>query len=389
MSLSRRDLLRLGPAAAVGVSLRGRIGLAEEPGAAKADPRFPGMIVRMQEPRNLETPPAGLVPWKTPTEHFYVRSHFAVPKLDIETYTLKVTGHVEKELSLSFKELLNIPAVTRPLMLECAGNSRVFLTPAARGLQWGIGAVGNAEWTGVPLGAVLEQAKVKAGAVDVVLIGKDSGTIADPATPGPIAFDRSIPLAKAKRDECVLAAWMNGEPLTHAHGAPVRAVIGGWYGMASVKWLVEILVTDRPYAGFFQTLDYSYWVRDRTGQPELAPVTGLQPKAIVVRPGLNDVVPVGKEVIVSGKAWAGESKVSRVEFSADGGRTWAAAKLTGEEKDFCWRDWSFAWTPSVAGPARLLARCTDEKGNTQPEKRDADRRSYMINHLVAVEVTVK
>ena len=388
MGLSRRDLLRLAPAAALGLSVRGRTGLAEE-SARSVDPRFPGMIVRMQEPRNLETPPEGLAAWKTKSEHFYVRSHFAVPKLDAAGYDLKVTGHVAHPLTLSLEELLTLPAVTKPLLLECAGNGRVFLTPPARGLQWGNGAVGNAEWTGVALGAVLERAKVKAGAADVVLVGKDTGTIADPATPGTIAFDRGVPLEKAKRDECILATAMNGEPLTPAHGAPVRAVIGGWYGMASVKWLVEIRVTDRPYAGFFQTLDYSYWVRKPNERPELTPVTALQPKAIIVHPGLNDAVPAGKEFLVSGKAWAGEKKVAKVEFSSDDGKTWAAAKIAGEDRDFSWRDWTIAWTPAAAGPARLVARCTDEAGNTQPDKRDPDRRSYMINHLVPIDVMVK
>ena len=215
------------------------------------------MIVRMQEPRNLETPPEGLAPWKTKSEHFYVRSHFAVPKLDAAGYTLKVTGHVAHPLTLSLEELLTLPAVTKPLTLECAGNGRVFLTPPAAGFSGGTARLATPSGPAWRSGAVLERAKVKAGAVDVVLVGKDTGTIADPATPGPIAFDRSVPLAKAKRDECLLATAMNGEPLTAAHGAPVRAVIGGWYGMASVKWLVEIRVTDRPYAGFFQTLDYS------------------------------------------------------------------------------------------------------------------------------------
>jgi DMSO/TMAO reductase YedYZ molybdopterin-dependent catalytic subunit len=386
MSLSRRDLLRLAPAAAVGLTLKGRRGFADDGTPPKAE--FSGMIVRMQEPRNLESPADALIPGITKTEQFYVRSHFAVPKLDFDTYTLKVTGHVEKELSLSFKELLKIPAVTKPLLLECAGNGRVFLTPPARGLQWANGAVGNAEWTGLPLGAVLEQARVKAGAVDVVLVGKDTGTIADPATPGSIAFDRSVPFEKAKRDECVLAVWMNGEPLTPAHGAPVRAVIGGWYGMASVKWLVEVRVTDRPYAGFFQTLDYSYWTRKPNERPELVPVAAVQPKAIIVRPALNETIAVGKEVVVAGKAWAGERKVAKVEFSPDRGKTWSAAKL-GPEQEFSWREWSAAWTPKEKGPASVLARCTDDLGATQPEKRDPDRRTYMINHLVPVEVVVR
>jgi len=156
-----------------------------------------------------------------------------------------------------------------------------------------------------------------------------------------------------------------------------------------VKWLTEIRVTDRPYAGFFQTLDYSVWNRKPNGRPELVPVTAVQPKAVIVRPGMSEVVAAGKEVLVAGKAWAGEKMVARVEFSADEGKTWTAARLGGEDRDHCWRDWSIAWTPRDKGPARLVARCTDADGNTQPDKREPDRRSYMINHLVPVEILVK
>src|SRR5439155_6437423 len=138
--------------------------------------------------------------------------------------------------------------VTRPMMMGCAGNGRVFLTPAVRGLQWGHGAVGNADWTGIDLASLLERAKPRAGAMEVVLAGADSGAItADPATPGPIHFSRSLPLAKARKPEVMIAWGMGGEALTPAHGFPLRAVVGGWYGMASVKWLNRIVVTDRLY----------------------------------------------------------------------------------------------------------------------------------------------
>lgn len=373
---SRRDLLRIAPLAAVPFL------------AAHAQEPFSGHIVRMREPRNLETPADALSSWLTKTDQFYIRNHFPQPKLDAATYRLSVTGHVETPLELSLDELRK-DAKTVPLTLECAGNGRVFLTPQVRGLQWGIGAVGTAEWSGVPLGAVLERAKVKAGAVDVILVGADSGTIAvDPTSPGSIPFDRGIPVAKAKQDEVLLATAMNNEPLTASHGAPVRAVVGGWYGMASVKWLTKIIVTDRPYGGFWQTLDYSVWER-RHGLPSLVPLTAMQPKAVIVSHGLNAAVAAGKPVTVSGMAWAGEQKVAKVEFSADGGTTWAAATLTGAEKPLCWRSWEYAWTPTVRGPAQLVAKATDAAGVTQPEKRDADRRSYMINHLVPIEVTVR
>lgn len=380
---SRRDLLH---AAAVTPLVAGRT-RAEAPAARD----FQGMIVRQHEPRNLEMPFGSLTEWTVPAERFYVRSHFALPKIDPAGFKLVVEGHVENRLELSLAEVKKLAAVTTPLTLECAGNGRVFLVPAARGLQWAHGGVGNADWTGVPLAALLERAKPRAGAVDVVLAGADKGAIAaDPATPGPIHYSRSIPLAKATKPEVLVAWGMNGEPLTPAHGAPLRAVVGGWYGMASVKWLDRIVVTDKPYAGYFQTMDYAYFTRRVGEEPETIPVTTVQPKAAIARPGPNEAVAAGRAYTVTGAAWAGEHPVAKVEVSADGGKTWAAAKLDAAPKPFCWVLWRYEWTaPSAKGPAKLLARCTDAQGNTQPEARDPDRRAYMINHLVPVEVLVK
>jgi DMSO/TMAO reductase YedYZ molybdopterin-dependent catalytic subunit len=377
MSLSRRELLRVAPLSAVGVALGSRVQVRA------AD----GLIVRMQEPRNLETPLADLG-GITKTEKFYVRSHFAVPAIDFKTYRLTVEGHVEKNLELTLDDIKKMEAVTREITLECAGNGRVFLVPQARGLQWGNGAVGNATWTGVPLGAILERAKVKAGAGAVVLVGADRGSIAEPATPGAIHFDRGIPLAKAKKDETLLAWDMNKEPLTPSHGAPLRAVVGGWYGMASVKWLTRIFVLDRPHAGFWQTMDYSHWERGKDGLPQLVPVAAMQPKAIITSLGPNDVLEAGKVYALGGVAWAGESGAKQVELSIDGGKTWAPA-LHPVGKPFFWTRWTSNITPMAKGPLKLAVRCTDDKGNVQPAARDPDRRTYLINHIVPVEVTVK
>ncbi|MCI0700876.1 MAG: sulfite oxidase [Planctomycetia bacterium] len=375
MTLSRRELLCAAPLAAAAVPLFAS--------AVAAD----SLIVRMQEPRNLETPLGDLL--KGGTEKFYVRSHFAVPSVDLKTFKLTVEGHVENKLELTLDDLKKMETVTREIVLECAGNGRVFLVPQVKGLQWGHGAVGIAKWTGVRLGAILERAKVKAGAVDVVLLGADKGTIADPATPGAINFDRGIPLAKAKKDETLIVWNMNDEALTAAHGAPLRAIVGGWYGMAAVKWLTRIVVLDRPHNSFWQTFDYSIWIRDAAGLPQLAPVTAIQPKALIISLATGDAVDAGKGIIVSGKAWAGENRVAKVEFSPDGGKSWIGAAIRDEKQDFGWRTWSLVWTPAAKGPAKLLARCIDDKGNTQPDKRDPDRRSYMINHLIPTEVTVK
>ena len=376
MSLSRRELLRTVPVAAAAIGLHSRFA-----SRAGAEP----LIVRMQEPRNLETALSDL--FKLDTDKFFVRSHFAAPEVAVKGFKLTVEGHVEDKLELTLDDLKKMATVEREIVLECAGNGRVFLVPQARGLQWGHGAVGLAKWTGVPLGAVLERAKVKVGAGDVVLIGADKGAIADPATPGTIHFDRGIPLMKAKKDETLLVWNMNDEPLPASHGAPLRAIVGGWYGMASVKWLTRIVVLDKPHAGFWQTFDYSVWERPKEGLPQLVPVTVLQPKAVITSPAAGAVLKVGEKHTITGFAWAGENTVEKVDLSFDGA-VWAGA-VVGKSKPFGYARWEASFTPNAKGPMKLLARATDNKGNTQPEKRDTDRRSYMINHLVPVEVTVK
>ncbi len=159
------------------------------------------MIIREKEPANLEMPFGLLDGFITPNEQFYIRSHFPVPEVDLKTWRLKIEGAVEQARSWTHDELQELPAKTIPATLECAGNSRVFLVPKVKGTQWELGAVGNAEWTGVSLGELLRQAGVKSGAIEVILEGADSGAIAEPPRPaGKIHFARSIPLGKAMDD---------------------------------------------------------------------------------------------------------------------------------------------------------------------------------------------
>ena len=380
MNFTRRDFVRTALAAPFAVSaLR----------AADPPRGFPGMIVRNTEPRNLEFPVSELRDPIVPNEQFFVRSHFAVPKLDVKEWRLKVEGAVETPLDLRFDDLTQFASRTQTATLECAGNSRVFLTPSVSGLQWGNGAVGHAEWAGVPLAAILEKAGLKASAVEVILEGADRGPVnSDPKSPGPIAFARSLPVEKARQPEVLLAHTMNGEKLPAAHGYPLRAVVGGWYGVASVKWLTRIVVSDKPFQGFWQSLDYAVWDR-RSGLPTLVPVTAMQPKAILATPSLHEVIPAGKTYRLFGAAWAGERAVRKVEVSLDGGKTWAGGKLLADPKPFQWVLWEHMWENPAMGPAAITVRATDDQGNTQPATRDADRRTYAINHLLPVGVTVR
>src|ERR1700722_9560111 len=203
---------------------------------------FNGLIIREKEPENLEFPFSALSSFQTPTEQFFVRSHFPVPPMDVTAWRLSVEGLVQRPLELSYEELRSMPSQSVTMALECAGNSRIFLSPKVTGLQWELGAVGNAEWTGVPLSEVLKRAGVKTGAMEAVLEGADTGEIKkEPVSPGKISYARSLTLEKAMSPEVILAYQMNGEDLTPAHGFPVRAVVPGHYGRASVKWLNRIL----------------------------------------------------------------------------------------------------------------------------------------------------
>src|SRR5437660_3139522 len=200
-----------------------------------------GLIIRQKEPTNLETPFDQVNSYLTPTEQFYIRSHFPAPRLDLASYQLRIDGAVRNPLSLSYQQLRGMPSETRVATLECAGNSRVFLVSQVAGAQWELGAVGNAEWTGVPLRALLERAGLEDDACEVVLEGADRGTpTEEPIPPGPISYARSMPREKAGQSEVLVAYQMNGRELSRDHGYPVRAIVPGHYGMASVKWLTRI-----------------------------------------------------------------------------------------------------------------------------------------------------
>ncbi len=224
--------------------------------------------------------------------------------------------------------------------------------------------------------------------VEVIMEGADKGEIKEPPRPaGEIHYSRSLPLEKARKD-VLLALELNGEPLTPGHGFPLRAVVPGWFGMASVKWLERITLSATPFHGYYQSIDYAYWTR-RDGLPTLVPLSEMAVKAQIARPVKNEKVPAGKTYRVRGAAWTGESEIAKVEFSSDGGATWAEAKLGEQAEQNAWRFWEFDWaTPAEPRRCALMARATDKKGRSQPDDRVADYGSYMVNHLLPIEVEV-
>ena len=362
--------------------------------ARAEDAAYPGLIVRQSKPENYEFPFPTLHSFVTPNNLFYVRTHFGIYKdVDLRTWRLKVEGRVERPLKLGYDDLRKMPSRTQIALLECSGNGRVFLVPKAEGLPWELGAVSNAEWTGVPLAAVLDRAGLKSDAVDVVCEGADAGEMPgnreEPKSPGKIHFARSLPLEKARKPEILLAYKMNGDDLPAAHGFPVRLLVPGWYGMASVKWLHRIIVTDRPFQGIFQTMLYSYYERP-DGNPSLVPTTELQVKAQIARPARQEIVRAGTTYRVHGAAWTGESEITKVEVSADGGKSWAEAKLLDKSVRYAWRLWEHAWqVPEKVGAYALMVRATDERGRVQPMKRDPDRRNAIVNHVLPIDIEVR
>jgi len=350
---------------------------------------FSGKIVREETPLNLEMPFSTLDDFVTPTDSFYVRTHFPIPKIDRDAWWLRVEGEVEKPFAINYEELIGLPSVTVPVTLECAGNSRNFLEPKVKGVQWRLGAVGTVEWMGVPLSTLLDRATVKASACEVILEGSDCGMLDEPKSPpGESTFVRSIPLSKARTD-VLLTYKMNGVDLPPQHGFPLRAVVPGWYAMASVKWLQRVIVTDRPFNGYYQTIDYAYW-RRRGEIAERTPLTELQVKAQIARPSEGEAVPANSSVRVHGAAWTSDGEITKVELSIDGGASWNETKLIDKPVPNAWRRWEFQWrTPSQLGKQILIARATDSQGHTQPVEHDPDRGTYMINHILPIEVEVR
>ena len=346
-------------------------------------------IVRGESPLNLEMPFETLDAFITPTKSFYVRTHFPIPAIDRDAWWLHVEGEVENPFAINYEQLLQFDSVTVPATLECAGNNRNLLEPKVKGVQWGLGAVGTAEWTGVTLSSLLDRATVKPNAREVIFEGADGGILEDPKSPpGKLHFARSIPLEKARHD-VLLAYKMNGIDLPPEHGFPVRAIVPGWYAMASVKWLQRIIVTDQRFTGYYQTIDYAYWNR-RAEVPELTPLTEMQIKAQIAKPAQGETIPANSSVRVHGAAWTSDGEITKVELSTDGGATWNETNLLGESKPNAWRLWEFNWqTPKTPRKQTLIVRATDSLGRTQPVHRDTDRGTYMINHLLPITVEVR
>ncbi len=336
--------------------------------------------------RNHATPREALRHPVTPIGLHYLLTHFDIPAIEPDAWRLTVGGAVEEPLSLSLDDLRAMPAVTRPVTLECAGNGRALLMPRPLSQPWLTEAVATGEWTGVPLRAVLAEAGLREQAVELLFSGLDRGI------DGGVEhhYERSLPRAEALGDDALLAYGLNGGPLPVQHGFPLRLIVGGWYGMAHVKWLGAITALTEPFTGYQQSVAYRLY--DADGTPG-APLTRILPRSLTIPPGVPDFMTRERFLDpgvceLRGRAWSGSAPVTRVEVSVDGGSTWADARLEEPVGDRAWRGWSHVWD-AAPGAHVVCSRATDGTGDRQPIEAPWNLKGYVNNAVERLAVTVR
>src|SRR6476469_7677740 len=327
----------------------------------------------------------GDVPHLTPNDRFFVRNHTPPPAIDAGTWRLLVSGDgVLGDTTYSLAELQARTSTTVERALECTGNGRRLVGEqqggARPGTQWGLGAIGVARWTGVPLRTVLQHAGLRGDAVQVMPVGLDEAYVEDGVSYGRVR--RPLPIGKAL-DDAIIAWEMNGEPLPRDHGFPARLIVPGWVGIASIKWLGELRVTTSVVYSPWNTKWYR--MHGAGWSDADATLDRMPPKSVVDATG--DLA-VGRLSVLRGRAWSGEATIRMVEVSTDGGATWDEASLTGANEPSSWVAWEHPWTPAAPGAHEVLTRATDSLGRTQPDTAPDNEDGYLFSAVVRRPVTV-
>lgn len=320
------------------------------------------------DPQGLVLRPASdaaVVPFETSVADHFVLAHHGIARCTEQDWTLRIDGLVERELHLSLEDLRELAPVTHTVVLECAGNPEDPDKPTR--------FVSNARWRGVPLRELLALTGVGTEGRYVWLRGADSGTYAGVRND---SYLKDIPVEKARSGDVLIAYEMNDEPLTAEHGFPLRAVVSGYYGTNSVKWLTQISVQpDRPQ-GLFTTRLYTTIVDGvRT------PVWALAVNSRLTTPVDGEVLTLGTSRRIAGWAWS-EPGVVAVDVSVDGGRTWAPADLDDRADTQSWQGFGLDWSPTATGAHVLMARARDARGAVQPP-------DLHINQTHGISVTVR
>ncbi|HEX6711696.1 MAG TPA: sulfite oxidase [Rubrobacter sp.] len=307
----------------------------------------------------------------TPIDRFFVRNHAPTPRIDPSTWRLRVEGPgVERALELTYDDLTRLPSVSIVRALECAGNGRIFFGEKqqreAPGTQWRLGAIGVAEWTGVPLREILERAGLKEKARELMAEGLDE-----------VGMRRPLPLWKAMEEDAVLAVGMNGQLLPPDHGFPARLIVPGWAAVASVKWVGRLFVSDQTLSSPWNTAKYvmtgGKWGSYRE------PIWEQIPKSAIELPWPAKLR-CGRQTI-TGRSWSGGAPIAKVEYAVNGDPQWRPAQLVEPNIPGAWARWRFAWNVQP-GTHELRVRATDHAGNTQPEASPWNALGYLYGGVV-------
>ncbi|WP_424888446.1 sulfite oxidase [Streptomyces sp. XH2] len=390
--LSRRGVLRMlgaaaGLAAAGAGTGAGAAAAAGRPGIVKP---LPAELFTVRD-TNAETNWAALrgTGYHTPVDRFFVRNHTSTPVLDPARWRLTVWGGGlrGRAVEFSYDDLRSLPAVTSSACLECAGNGRSYYATQqgdrVTGTPWTMGAVGAARWRGARLSDVLRAAGLSRRAVDVMPRGLDPVYTAAGTDYGHVR--RPLPVAKAL-DDVLLAYEMNGRPLLPDHGCPARLVVPSWVGIASVKWVGDIEVSDRPLFSPWNTVFYRLFGAAHPPGGS-APLT-RQPVRSAFEAAPGEAFAAGRGHRLTGRSWSGGGGIRRVEVSTDDGASWREARLHDAPRPGGWVRWSAHWHPREPGAARLMARATDTAGVTQPFRSVPNDQGFFFDAVVRHPVRV-
>ncbi len=355
--------------------------------------RFPQkseMILQRDRPPLLETSfevfDQGMF---TPNDQFFVRWHLPVipTSIDVDTFRLRVNGHLRTPVEFTLKEILRQPEVELAAVNQCSGNSRGFMSPRVPGGEWGNGAMGNALWTGVTLKSILDRAGVLPGAVQVRFRGLDTGEV--PETP---VFRKSLAIGHAMDSEVIVAYGMNGAPFPMLNGFPLRLIVPGWYSTYWVKMLSHIEVLDKPDDNFWMRT--AYLIPDTPGGTmtpdakgvKMVPINRMVPRSFITNLRDNAAVRRGVPIEVRGIAFGGDTGVKNVAFSSDGGKTWRNATLGKDYGRYSFRGWQIRFVPPQPGNYKLMARATNSNNLSQPATSTWNPGGYMRNVIEQVTV---
>lgn len=371
--------------------------LGLEPGPTSLPGKHPELVVLNDRPVNAETPAHLLDDARTPGDKLFVRNNGIPPALDgidVNNWTLTISGEAaRRELAFTIAELqANFETHSYQLTLECGGNGRKEFNPPAKGNQWSIGAVGSPVWTGVRLRDVLQAVGLKDNAVYIGYYGRDTHLSGDPNS---TVISRGVPIAKAL-DERSLIAWaLNGEPIPHLNGYPLRLVFGGFPASCSGKWLERIVVRDQVHDGP-KMGGQSYRVPCRPVAPgtkvpdeEMCIIEEMPVKSLITFPKTGATIRMSQELPIRGHAWVGRGAIEQVSYSIDFGATWQACDLQPPANPFAWQQFSAKIRFPEPGYYEVWAKATDTEGLAQPMLLPGwNPRGYLNNacHRIAVRI---